>query len=343
MVAVVSSEGTVTGAGTRLRRGRVVLAVLALALAFGRATPAFAIDETTRVLLRQVSTEGVHAYQEGNYELAVQKLEKAWSIMPTAPIGLWSGRALEKSGRLVEASGRYLAAKRAPLDPDGERDTQEAARAEASEAYQALQARIPAVTVKVSGADPSELELTVAGKNLLVDFIGLPVPVDPGKVEVTARTSSGKKKSVFIVLAEGDKQEVTLDLGEVAAPAAVTPTASDAPDASPHAKGSWQPVAGWIGIGLGGAGLIFGTVTGAVVLAKYNELGCGASDGLCDADESQTKPVNDLRPLSTIGFVAGGVLMAAGVTLLVTAPKAERQATIRPYWTVDSVGVVGTF
>src|SRR5688572_10139010 len=94
--------------------------VLGVLLVLGQARLAFAIDETTRVLLRKLSSDGVAAHEGGDYEHAVEKLEKAWSILQTPPLGLWSGRALEKLGRLVEASERYMAAKRAPIDTGGD-------------------------------------------------------------------------------------------------------------------------------------------------------------------------------------------------------------------------------
>jgi hypothetical protein len=59
-----------------------------------------------------------------------------------------------------------------------------------------------------------------------------------------------------------------------------------------------------------------------------------------------------LRTVSTIGYVVGGVGIAAGVTLLLTAPEskpaAEAHAALdTPRWTpyvgLGSAGVAGTF
>jgi hypothetical protein len=47
--------------------------------------------------------------------------------------------------------------------------------------------------------------------------------------------------------------------------------------------------------------------------------------------------------MSSAGLIAGGVIAAAGVTLLVTAPKTESSAFVSPYLALDSAGLKGAF
>ena len=61
-----------------------------------------------RGLTLQLGYEGVAAYQKGDYVSARDKLERAYRVVRAPSLGLWSARALEKSGKLVEASERYL-------------------------------------------------------------------------------------------------------------------------------------------------------------------------------------------------------------------------------------------
>jgi len=325
---------------SNLVKRTVTLQALTLGFALLLAKPSFAVDDATRSVVRQLSIDGVAAYQAEDYGLALEKLEKAWSILPTAPLGLWSGRALEKSGRLVEASERYVAATRAPLDPEGDKQTQESARGEAQDAYRAVQARIPKVTVILEGADSGSVTVTVAGKELLADVVGLPVPVDPGTVEIKG-VSASEEKTESVTIAEGEQKEVRL-VFTMAAPAAEPEAEPAEPAPAPgEAKKSWQPLAGWIGIGVGGAGIVLGAVTGGIAAGKYSELGCG--DGLCNISNAEAAGLNGLRTTSTVGFIVGGVLAAAGVTLLLTAPKKEHGAHVRPYFAFDSAGIAGTF
>lgn len=324
-----------------------VWAALVLLGGLGWVHAASALDETTRSTLRKMSADGVAAYQAEDYKTAVEKLNKAWGILQTAPLGLWSGRALEKSGRLVEASERYLAAERAALDPGGDKATQEAARVEAREAYQAIQERVPMLTVEVDGAESSEVALTIGGRSILTDFVGAPVAVDPGEVEVVA-TWGDQVKKLSIRIAEGEKKSVKLTFAAGAtsdgtAEPSVTSREPEADETRPSSGASWQRVAGWSGIGLGGAGLILGGVTGGIVMSKWSEFGCDQTTQVCNASDDQVATLNTLRTVSTIGFIAGGVLAAAGVTLLLTAPTKEKSVALRPYFTGDSVGFSGTF
>jgi len=326
--------------------------LLAFALCLSWAGHASALDEAARSTLRQMSDDGAAAYQAEDYKTALEKLNRAWGILQTAPLGLWSGRALEKNGRLVEASERYLAAVRAPVDAGGDLAAQEAARTEADEAYHAIKPRIPLLTVRIEGSAPSEVELTVGGRPILADFIGEPLAVDPGEVLVVG-TRGDQVQKATVKLGEGQIGAVTLSFGSTASPqagpaepdgAAAPPQEAPPQDAGPTSKGpGWQRAAGWTGVGLGGAGIILGGVTGGILLSKWSELDCGQASQMCNANGDQTAGLNSLRTVSTIGFIAGGVLAAAGVTLLITAPAKEKVARVRPYFTGDTLGLVGAF
>jgi Tfp pilus assembly protein PilF len=66
------------------------------------------IDDASRTAARAMGNSGVEAYQAGNYQEAVDRLEKAYGIARVPSLGLWSARALRKLGLLVEAANRYL-------------------------------------------------------------------------------------------------------------------------------------------------------------------------------------------------------------------------------------------
>jgi len=326
----------------RWRSACALCALLALVL-----TPrlAFAFDESMRPLLRQMSQEGVSAYQAQDYATASDKLESAWDLLPTAPIGLWSARALDKSGRLVAASERYLAASRAPIDEGGEKAPQEQARAEAAEERRALLPRVPTLLVNIEGADPQQAELSVAGRVLPSDFFRVALPVDPGLVEVSAKVGD-LVETASATLAEGDDAELTLRF-DPALTADVpikpaTPGAKGDSAADDGPKNAWQRPVGWIGVGVGVAGLALGTIAGFSLMAKYDDLGCSASTQcVIGADEAATH--NTWRTVSTASLIAGGVLAAVGVTLVVTAPKSRSGASVAAYLTGAELGIVGSF
>jgi hypothetical protein len=86
---------------------------------------------------------------------------------------------------------------------------------------------------------------------------------------------------------------------------------------------------GFIVGGVGVAGVAVGAITGLMAMSKSSEAkDTCAKDGPCasrsavDASES----ARTLGLVSTIGFIAGGVGIAAGTALVITAPKKDGDA-----------------
>ena len=92
--------------------------------------------------------------------------------------------------------------------------------------------------------------------------------------------------------------------------------------------------------------MMLGTLSGLMVLSKKSELDGGdCLDGVCGPTErNKVESYNSMRTLSTVGFVIGGVGVAAGATLLLTAPSNESaRAYVAPWVGVASAGVAGRF
>src|SRR5882724_10278109 len=91
---------------TSFRNARLVACCALLFVAL----PAHAqdIDDATRAAARKLGTAGVESYQSGQFQVASEKLEKAYRMLQVPSLGLWSARALVKLGHLVEAQERYV-------------------------------------------------------------------------------------------------------------------------------------------------------------------------------------------------------------------------------------------
>jgi hypothetical protein len=104
-----------------------------------------------------------------------------------------------------------------------------------------------------------------------------------------------------------------------------------------------------LALAVGGAGgLAVGGVFGVVARSHNADAKalCGGDVDRCDparTNEAQAK-VDDARSaanVSTAAFIAGGAMVAAGVILYVTAPKAERRAvSIAPLVDATTTGLV---
>ena len=316
---------------------RVVLIAWCVCFSPGRAG-AQPSDDVTRSAARGLGYSGVEAFQRGDFETASDRLEKAYTVLRVPSLGLWSARALVKLGKLVEASGRYLEVTTLEVS-GGDVEVQQQSQAEAKAELDALAARIPSLVVRLEGATPSETTVMLGGRPLSTPLVGEQLSLNPGRHVVEARRGKDLQTGE-VTLEEGQHETLVLRFAPAPVappPAAVAPVAPVAPVVAPPTRdsdsaraGSGQRTVGYALIIGGGAALVFGGVTGAVAAGKWSALKDeGCDDGRCPSEGgpsgSDVDSYNGMRSLSTIGFVAGGVLAAGGAVLLFTAPKERPQ------------------
>jgi len=301
-------------------------AVLSLFATLSLSHTVRAADDASRGAARKLAQAGVEELQEQRYDAASEKLERAYSVLRVPSIALWSARALEKRGKLVEASERYLEATR--LDATvGDAAVQRQARADAEAERQALLARIPSLTIALSGAPTDATQVTIDGEVWPSALWGEPRPTNPGEHELRAQHGD-EVVTLKVALKEGDKRSETLSFR---APVEVAPVAPLAPATPPKSESSnAQRTVGFVAVGVGGAGLVVGAVTGFLVASRHSDLesSCNAQNQCDPAKQSDIDSYNSLRPISTVALIAGGVVTAAGVTLLLTAPRSERHTEL---------------
>lgn len=295
--------------------------------------PAAAEDDATRSAARTLALDGIAALQKGDAALASQKLEKSYQLLKVPSVALWSARALVKAGKLVEASERYVAATHLSFK-EGEQAVQEQAKKDAAAELDALMPRIPKLLLELQGAPAGEVTLSVDGASFPSALLGEERPINPGAHELVA-TYGDKTQKRTVQIAEGAVERVTLDFGQ-ASPAggamasgsagAAPSSSGQAPSASSQPAPSRSKVPAIAAFAGAGVGLAVGGITAALALGKRQALEDGPN---CDANtcapvaQGEVDSFRTLRTVSTIGFVAGGVLAATGVVLLVTKPSAK--------------------
>ena len=333
-------------------------ALAAMVLAAGQPAAAQPVDDATVASARALGQEGLAAYDAEDYAEAAEKLGAAFNATRVPTLGLWLARALAKTGRLVEASERYGEVLRLSVQPGQQEETQRQAKADAAKELAALRPRIPTLVVQVSGADAKDVEVTVDDAKVPSSLLVVPRPVNPGTRVVTGKLGT-QEVTESVTLAEGEKQTVELKLG-ASAPTAEPATAATGPepehvsDESPDTEDqavadaeeqpdSLQRLGAYASLGVGGVGLLLGSITGVMVLSKKAKLEDeGCVDYHCyTSQKDDVDSINSLRTISTVGFVLGGVGLAAGVTLLLTEPKAKETVALRIGPT--SAGISGRF
>lgn len=341
-------------------RGAVGAGVAALCLLL-TARPLFAqADEaTTRASARQLGTAGVEAYQAGSYAKASEKLEKAYRILKVPTLGLWSARALAALGRHVQAAERYVEVTRLEVT-GGDVALQKRAVVDATAELETLRPKIPNLTIEVKGAAARDVSVTLDGVAVSADLVGEPQPINPGAHTIVV-SRGDEQVTAQVSLREGETKTSVLELKSAAlnAPAeAPSVASSDSPQPAQNAasstdagpKTSGMKTAGWISLGVGGAGLVLGGVTGVLALGKRSSIDESPScegDRCLPAERSLADSYNSLRTWSSVGFIAGGALAATGVVLLLTAPSTKAtadQGTSAALWiSPNGAGIRGKF
>lgn len=318
--------------------------------------PAEAIDGRTAA--RRMADEAANSFENGQFEQARDLFHRANELFPAPALMLWEARALEKLGRLVEAEDLCMTAQRYKLRPD-DSDVARTAMRDAGNDAERLRKRIPTIAVKLRGVNPNDpsVEVQLNGKRLHPALIGFPVPVDAGSRTVSLRIRGREVRQQTITLVEGERTTIELDASTgpsktptdapsaMAAPTDATRVAADA-----HGESSpWyaQPALGWAGVGLGAVGLGTGIIAGLTANSRHQALEDKCTGNACPASVSDDlDSFRTYRTVSTLGYVIGGVALAAGVTVLVIAPRvAPRQSTIalRLQLTPQSAALAGHF
>lgn len=291
-------------------------------------------DAATRAAARKLAEDGVAALQAGDAKTAAQKLDKAFRMLTVPSVGLWSGRALVKQGLLVEAMERFLEATRLPSS--GDVALQDRAKADAEKEIEQLRPRIPNLVVALEGASEGEVTLTLDGKALPSALVGEDLPVNPGAHRLVGKRGS-EEQAAEVNIAEAERKPVTLRFSgaadaappPIAAQLAVKEGSSTTERSS--SRDIKRPLA-FVALALGGAGLVAGGVTGALAMSKRSELdeSDSCADGQClHTVKDDVSSLRTFRTVSTVGFIAGGVLAGAGVVLLLTSSGGDGEQAPR--------------
>lgn len=186
------------------------------------------------------------------------------------------------------------------------------------------------------GADVAGVRVTVDGRALAEKLDGTALAVDPGEHSFTFEIAGQPAITRSFIIKEGEKERRERIAIGVAPPEPPQPAANPPPQpASPLSPSSEAAGGHWgtrrtVGIVLGGAGVaaaVAGGVFGLLASGDWNlsQQACTTPTQCIDHGQAvidHDRAVRDAM-FSDIGFVAGGVLVAAGAVLFLTAPSRE--------------------
>jgi hypothetical protein len=338
---------------TRSLRRFTVLALLS-ALA---PVPAFAQSDSDRATARGLGQQGEAALATKDWKRAEEDFRRGDALFhaPTLTVGL--ARAQAAQGKFVEAWENYH---RVIIENVSTSAGFAKALADAQSEIGAIEGRRSRVTVTVTGADAPKV--TIDDTPVRVEALGVERFVDPGPHVFKAVADGYQPVSQSLTIAEGSAQTVTLALQKDAAAGVVVVAPAPIPGAAPSAyPAEVEPVssahgsspgrtAGFVAIGIGGAGLVEGIITGLIAVGKHSDLAKACTNGVCPPQEdSAVSTYHTMGTLSTVGFIVGGVGLIGGTVLVLASPKSKGPAgpatglSVTPYLGLGMAGATGTF
>jgi hypothetical protein len=262
-----------------------------------------------------------------DFDRACEQFRASDKLDPAAGTELNLADCEEKRGRLASAWELFRMVEE-KLNPSDERVTVAHARA------QALQARVPKLTLELAPGMPSSSTVRDGGVELGSATFGISLPVDPGAHELVVSAPGFESRSFHVQLAEGESRSLVVSPGAAVATSAALTTAASAlaPEsrgAAATSTGSSSRTVGFVLAGVGVAALGTATITGLLVQSKKSAVDAG-----CHPDRSCTSAGLDaahsgrtLEIVSNVGWVVGAAALAAGTYFVLRAGSSGKPST----------------
>ncbi len=298
---------------------RFAWVVVSLALAAPATALAQGADEGAAESLFQA---GKSLLEQKNYAQACPKLAESYRLDPGTGTLLALALCHEGEGRLATAWGEFSEAA-ARSRREHRPDREDLARQHQG----ALESRLPMLTITVgTGIEKIEhLQIRRDGVEVGSGSWATPIPVDPGHHHIEA-TAPGYKPFVTIVTigSEGDRQSIVVQVLE---PEPVEGAGAPRDDARKPLR-----YAGLATAGAGVVGIAVGAVFGlrAISLNNDSKGGCDAQSNCDPASFSSRNDSRSAGNVSTVAFIAGGALLAAGAAMvIVSRPRSRGLAVLQ--------------
>jgi hypothetical protein len=269
--------------------------------------------------------EGRKLMEARRYGEACPKFLASYNLAPAPGTLLNLGDCYERNGQLASAWYRFNEA--IALAQRGNRADREKT---AKERAERLEPRLVRIVVGVPGPD---VTVQIDGVAIEASAIRNPMPIDPGKHTLQASAPGKKPHSLVIDIDERTKLTpvdvpALEDAAEAAEPGDTrATTAATEPGGRTPEPGSTQRTLGIVAASAGGLALAAGTFFGVRTSSKWSEAQSRCNSGTsgleCDATGVDlAAEAKQSGNVATIVFAVGGVLLAGGAVLYLTAPSA---------------------
>jgi serine/threonine-protein kinase len=303
------------------RRGTA--AVLCAALTF-LVPPAASADDAQTDAAEALFRQAKALMDRGELEEACEKFAASNALEPGLGTLLFLGDCYERSGRFASALATFESAAKLALERGDDSRTHLA-----SVRAKALGPRVPTLVIESAESLPDDLLITINGDPFEERDLNRRVPHDEGQYEIRFSAPGREPFVTTIRLKNGATSPAIVEvprLVAVARPLAASEALSSDVEAEPSG-GESQRVWAWV---VGGAGVALAVASGALtaVAAGKNDDSKGncaaANPNRCSPDGVRLRAdAKSMATWATVTGIAGGVAVASGIVLYVSAPASD--------------------
>jgi hypothetical protein len=294
----------------------VLLLTAASARAQGDETPG--LDPSERSEYEELTKKGILEYELGHWAEAKAHFARAHALYPNARTLRALGLISFEMRSYVEALDwleRALASHEKPLTEEMRNQVSNLA-----DDARSFVARIWLVL------EPADADVFVDGQRAKLRDQNV-LLVDPGEHELRVEAAGHLPEVRPIRAAAGQSSELKLALSSTAPEPQPTPAfVASAEYYEPRA--SWWTAPRTVAVGLGAAGVValgVGVTAGLLALSAKSESDSNCDGDVCNSTGSAQRDTAVARAdIASVGFIAGGALLAAGALTFVLAPDPER-------------------
>lgn len=279
-----------------------------------RAAPSPEDKALAKTLYLQASED----MERGNYARACPQFEAALQLDPEhIRTAMTLGMCEDHWGKLVKAQSRYAHARELANSQNASDKIKEIDALMTN-----LKERIPKLRLIVPEqvAELDSVRITRNDQVVDKDLWSQEIAVDPGLhvIEASAAGSASWKQEVQVKVGQTLSVTIGLSLEND------SPTKDSSGPVAPYRK------LGFVGLGVGAAGIVAGSIFGSLAISKNS----ASDNGHCDVNNrcdlvgtALRRDAQTFGNTSTAFFIVGGALLTGGIVLIASSPSSNKQGT----------------
>ncbi len=274
--------------------------------------------------------QAVEYMKAGDFPGACPLLDRSYQLDPKDGTLFTLANCRDLEQKLTVAVGHYRAYIRSfekMLGATRQKHQERATKAETR--ITEIEAILPKVKFVWETPPAPESKIIVDGVEFRAATLDVLLPLDPGTHKIVVQLIGEPDRTRIVTLAKGGSTIIDLTPGKPKDDTlanSTDPKGGKKTGAGGDKKRTVDPmkVAGFAGIGLGAAGLVTGGITGILAIQQKKTVDERCTGNyVCDAVGSAAADrFQTFGNVSTVSFIAGGILAGTGITLLLLSRRA---------------------